>query len=58
MSDLYLSIDHHYSAVLSTSPLAVMLVAIIDGLREKTPAVIVFISNSAGLLFMLFVQFE
>ena len=50
MSDLYLSIDHHYSAVLSTSPLAVMLVAIIDGLREKTPAVIVFISNRAGFI--------
>lgn len=58
MSDLHLSIDHHCSAVLSTSPSAVMLIAIIDGLGEKTPAVIVFISNRADLLFTLFVQFE
>lgn len=35
-----------------------MSVAIIDGLREKTPAVIVFISSRADLLFTLIVQFE
>lgn len=50
MSECHHLIDYLLSAELSAFELATMPVAIIDGLREKTPAVIVFISNRADFI--------